>query len=299
MDDTDLKTICPDTVILNRLLEQNVDCQSLVCGLRSVGGQLALNVQVIFESAKSFQTKRVGFETKGTELFLYLEKFGRDDIRFLKHPNRVLQEEALFASGDRSLPAVPWRDAADTKTIWDKIAQLSRGIFNEHDAASISVIQTEAETMRAEGKVFDSAASPGERDHHELAFNDYIRAAWPRWSGPGLIQKLQDAFPGATQEELAPVAQKMLADESYRTAHAMVRGDFYVRWRALNGAVSKDVHGDCLNIVHGAHCDVYATADSDQEKWAPYVLTRTKFASYSNSAGRLAPWLTSLVPQGN
>jgi len=290
-----MRTICCDTVMLNELYKQNADGQKLVHELRASGGQLAMNVQVIFELAKSFTSRRAGFENRGKELFAVLENLGPGGMRFLKHPNIVLQEEASFASDERNLQTNPWHDAANSQRIWGKIAELSNGSFNERDAFWISAIQTEAEALRLEGNRFKSEAAAAERDHHELPFKAYINAAWPRWSEPVLLQKLKDAFPRATAAELTPIARKILADHSYRTAHAMVRGDFYVRWRALGGNVSKDVHGDCLNVVHAAYCDVYVTADAKQQKWAPYLLTTTRFALYSDVAGPLASWLVSLL----
>lgn len=252
----------------------------------------ALNVQVIFELAKSFTSKRPGREERGPQLFVFLESSGGEYL-FLKHPHRLLQEEALYAIGEREAKPNPWLDGVDRQVCRDKMAQLAKGSFDERDSSWTAVIQREPEMLRSEGRRFNQIASADDRQHSTLPFGEYINAVWPNSSRPVLIQKLRDAFPRADDAELPPVADKLLSDPSYRTAHAMVRGDFYVRWRALNGSVSKDVHGDCLNAVHSAYCDNYVTADDRQERWVPHVLgANTRFRLLPRPESELALVLT-------
>ena len=204
-------------------------------------------------------------------------------------------QEAMIAAGDRRQEVKPFHNEHNSEQFWAKIVAFADGKFTDFDAASIAVIQSGSDSMRSGGAVFKSNASTQDRQLAELPFADYLNAATPMWSEAILMQKLLDAFPRATGPELQPIVRKLLANDSYRTSQAMVRADLYARWRALRTSVPRDLHGDALNVVHAAYCDVYATGDGNQEDWASLVLTKTRFALYSDSFGSTDDWLISIL----
>ena len=56
--------------------------------------------------------------------------------------------------------------------------------------------------------------------------------------------------------------------------------------------MSRDIPSDLYHMVNAAYCDAYATCDTGQVKYAPTILTRTRFMFY-NGEESLANWLAA------
>jgi hypothetical protein len=92
-------------------------------------------------------------------------------------------------------------------------------------------------------------------------------------------------------------ATALIAMPQSRMAKALVKADLYYNWRCANGgSVPADLIADMYHVVNAAYCHVYATAESEQMKYASLLLTdRTDVAVYDEATAPLEEWLVQLA----
>ena len=70
-----LKLIYLDTVLWNRLKDQNVDPQKLLNDLRTKNSTLVLSGQTVYELSRTFLSSAPGATARAQELFQYLKRY--------------------------------------------------------------------------------------------------------------------------------------------------------------------------------------------------------------------------------
>jgi hypothetical protein len=99
-----------------------------------------------------------------------------------------------------------------------------------------------------------------------------------------------------THGEAVTWAFWLISSPACRLARSLVRHDLYYNWRyALNGSIPKDLYPDLYHVLNANYCDVYATKEPGQQKYAELLLTsRTKVAIYKGQSS-LDRWLSDLT----
>jgi len=68
-----------------------------------------------------------------------------------------------------------------------------------------------------------------------------------------------------TPEDAISVAAKLLRDQKYRIAHALVRSGIYQNWRLANRrSLRSDQPDDAYHIVNASYADFFVTTEPDQ-----------------------------------
>jgi len=77
----------------------------------------------------------------------------------------------------------------------------------------------------------------------------------------------------------------------------MILADLYVTWRAARAsALARDVQDDCYHLVNASYCDVYATKDEPQTRYAFKIIAPTQVRFYDGFSP-LSDWLLALATE--
>lgn len=290
----DSELIYLDTNLWNRLLDQNVDPNALLSRLERRGSALALSGQTVYELTRTFRTST----ERGKELFRYLKVYVDTGIVGAYDNMDLLRAEvkALYA---RANSVVAYYSPADYDALKAEVAKLAEGIVDER-----------AESFLSERTEFAKASRGGQKAHLEkrpdikarlLAVSEDELAAWLDQQMSGdvgaalLTGHLIRVYESPVRVAAISTAQGLIQHPASRTAKALVRADLYSNWRcARRGSNPRDLMDDMYHVLNAAYCDVYATAEVGQKKYASLLLSRwTRPAIYDGSTS-LADWLLTV-----
>ena len=167
-----------------------------------------------------------------------------------------------------------------------------------------------AESFLSERAAFAKASRVGPKSHLEkrpdikarlLAVSEDELAAWLDQQISGdvgaalLTGHLIRVYGSSVTDAAISTAQGLIQHPASRTAKALVRADLYSNWRcAHRGSIPRDLMDDMYHVLNAAYCDVYATAEAGQKKYASMLLSRwTQPAIYDGSTP-LADWLLTV-----
>ncbi|MGA9061987.1 MAG: hypothetical protein WB341_10015, partial [Terracidiphilus sp.] len=204
--------------------------------------------------------------------------------------------KALYA---RANSVVAYYSPADYDALKAEVAKLAEGIVDER-----------AESFLSERTEFAKASRGGQKAHLEkrpdikarlLAVSEDELAAWLDQQMSGdvgaalLTGHLIRVYESPVRVAAISTAQGLIQHPASRTAKALVRADLYSNWRcARRGSNPRDLMDDMYHVLNAAYCDVYATAEVGQKKYASLLLSRwTRPAIYDGSTS-LADWLLTV-----
>jgi len=282
-----------DTVLWNKLCDENADAQSLMAALSSRNRQLVLGTEAIYEIAKTFTAN----PDRGKELFSYVKNFAERGILCPRpNPNILRSEAELALSGDRedvNLFLVP----EDYRNMQDAVDKLSRGILDQRANQSIETHKQLAGSERAAMSSQYRIPSVLKTRLSRISVSDLERELRKEVEKSGrliLKQRLGALLPDLQPKRLTIIAKKLLGSRRFRLSNAVVRADLYANWRtAGTESMPRDLLPDLDHLVTATCFDVYATKEAGQAKYASLILKQTKIAIYD---GTLPPsrWLESL-----
>ncbi len=288
-----------DTVLWNRLCDHEVDSSQLIKALAQNGAKPVLGAEAVYELARAFQGKNKEPHERGKQLFSYLRGFVHSRIPCVQSTHNLLTDEANIADGSREEAPEVFLDTEQYSNLEKEVEKLSQGSFDSRANEFLKKRKAEAETARSDIVAYyqDARTAPLLKRMAAVPPHDvgrWIRREIPRNGRRVLRGHLARVFPGSQGRELTWIAKQLLASSRYRIANALTRADLYTNWRfSQSGSVSRDVPSDTYHIVNAAYCDVYATCEHGQAKYAPMVLTKTKFALCERDVA-LSSWLLAI-----
>lgn len=281
-------------MVWNRLCDETADPAALLGSLSKQGKQIALGTEVIYELAKTFRSGSSQGQTRGIQLFTYLEGFVNLSVPCVKPNPLILRAEAEKALGAKNFDFL--LDPRNYENMRQAVKKLAAGVFDANVDSFISSI--EAENAAVRGDLVAQYSVPSPVRSRLAAVSDDQLPSWlvreARLSGRRLLREsLRPVFPQESQSRLTLTAKKMLAAH-LRVSEATVRSNSYANWRCVrNLTISRDLVPDLDHVINAAYCDVYATMEASQGKYAPLVLTRTRVAIYTGTS-RVSDWLVSI-----
>ena len=283
-----------DTNLWNRLLDQNADPSALLSGLEKSCSSLALSGQTVYELARTFQSA----PDRGKELFRYMKVYVDAGI-VGAYDNKDLLRAEVKALYDDADSVVAYYCQADYDALKTEVRSLSEGIVDQR-----------AQTFVSERMAFTKETRKGQKSLMEkrpdmrarlLAIPENRLTAWldqeVSSDGGAIILKshLMHIFDSTNEDAAYSTALGLLQHPASRMAKAVVRFDLYSAWRcAHRGSNPRDLLDDMYHVLNAAYCDVYATADAGQMKYAPLLLNRWTRPENYDGTTPLADWLLTV-----
>jgi len=282
-----------DTMLWNALYDVRADPTFLLSELGKRGLQLVIGTHLVYELAKIFQSKKPGSQERGKALFKYLGHLTTNRVPCLRQNADLLRQEAKAAAGE-GMGLDLFYGQQEYYQLSGEVDKLSRGVFDDRADSFISRKKTQVREIRQRTAAQRQADATTRDKWANLSFQQFLGKGETKWARDILKTELRRQFPNNQERHLTWVAKRLLASPRYRLSHALVRAHLYQNWRSWQGgALPRDILDDCLHVVNASYCDIYATKESGQEKYAPEVLTNTTVAVWTGSTP-LADWLCSL-----
>lgn len=122
---------------------------------------------------------------------------------------------------------------------------------------------------------------------------------WVRSTKDGvnyLAWQMKHYFDDEPFEDIHQYAQLLQYSTANRVAMGLTARNFYFNWRYVhNASIKKDLFADSNHIVNANYCDVYATRERKQERYASLLLTpATRVRVYDPVQMPIDEWLLSL-----
>jgi rRNA-processing protein FCF1 len=288
-----------DTNLWNELCDQAVDPEDLMGSLGSRDTRLVLGTHCINEMAKTFRASKSRAASRARELFLCLKKFVEFNIPCVKETMELLAVEMLALKWQVST-INPILSSDDHGKVKREVAKLANGTFDERADTFIAGRIASAETARRnQAQHLDRRPDVREKLKTVLPENleRWLETETMTTTGAALLaEHIQRQFPEAPPGEVSSSAPALLALPSYRVARGLVRADLYSNWRcAHRNSNPRDLVDDMYHVLNASYCDVYATKEDKQSKYARFLLTsRTKVAIYDGQTG-VGRWLEMLA----
>jgi hypothetical protein len=283
-----------DTNLWNGLLDQSADPTALLSGLEQSRSSLALSGQTVYELARTFQSA----PERGKKLFRYVKVYVDAGIVGV-YDNKDLLRAEVKALNDDADSVIAYYSPADYAALKAEVGKLSEGIVDQRAQTFVSErMESTKETRKGQKPLMEKRPN---MKTGLLAIPENRLTAWldQEVSSDGgaiiLTGHLMHIFESAKEDAAYSTALGLLQHPASRMAKAVVRFDLYSAWRcAHRGSNPRDLLDDMYHVLNAAYCDVYATAEARQMKYAPLLLTRwTRPVAYDGSTP-LADWLLTL-----
>lgn len=283
-----------DTNLWNGLLDQNADPTALLSGLEQSRSSLALSGQTVYELARTFQSA----PERGKKLFRYVKVYVDAGIVGV-YDNKDLLRAEVKALKDDADSVIAYYSPADYAALKAEVGKLSEGIVDQRAQTFVSErMESTKEARKGQKPLMETRLNMKAR---LLAIPENRLTAWldQEVSSDGgaiiLTSHLMHIFQSTKEDAAYSTALGLLQHPASRMAKAVVRFDLYSAWRcAHRGSNPRDLLDDMYHVLNAAYCDVYATAEARQMKYAPLLLTRwTRPAAYDGGTP-LADWLLSV-----
>jgi hypothetical protein len=282
-----------DTMLWNRLCDEDVDPGRLNTSLAAGQTKLVMSPHAGFELAKTF----INAPERGRKLFAYLVNFVKADIPCTKEISGILEAE-MVALRSPELAVVPFLPPEFYGGFRKDIEMLAAGNFEDRAKEFVNSRTS-----------LGSAARTGPAQYLQESIAQRLRKITPEnlrgWldsecvSDQGVVllaEQITRQFTGAPTAEALTWAAPLLASGTGRLAKGLVRADLYFNWRWANrGAIPRDLYHDMYHVLLATYCDVYATKEPKQMEYAGLLLTaRTTPALYDGQCP-LSGWLEALA----
>jgi hypothetical protein len=279
-----------DTNLWNELLNQNIDPPSLHAALSQRGKQLALGDQTIYELARTFAVNH----QKGQELFRYIKQFADTGITVTLDIQELLHREAK-AHGQ---PIEPFAIGAEYQAFLAEIDKLAAGIVDATVQQDAALRQQSVPTNRNAQKTHLVNRPDKQSDFlliDEGQLEDWMASIMQKIDGAAILTGQLIKMLGIPDVLAVLCAQKLISLPSTRIAKGLVRADLYFNWRGAHmGSIKQDLQHDMHHVLSSSYCDVYATKEANQARYAHLLLTpATRVCIYENKIP-IDDWLLAL-----
>ncbi|MFP5226930.1 MAG: hypothetical protein ACLGXA_04830 [Acidobacteriota bacterium] len=204
--------------------------------------------------------------------------------------------DTLYADGDS---VVAFYSREDYAALVAEVAKLAEGIVDNRAQTFVSNRAASAKTLRTNQKAL-FRSRPDMRAAllavPQKGLGDWLNDQLLGDAGATLLAGHLIHVYGSTDRDAAhSTAQGLLEHEGSRIAKAIVRADLFSAWRCARGGSSpRDLADDLYHVLNASYCDVYATADAGQMKYAPLILSQWTRPAIYDASEPLADWLLSL-----
>jgi hypothetical protein len=282
-----------DTMLWNRLCDEEVDPSRLNASLAAERAKLVLSPHTGFELAKTF----VNAPERAKKLFSYLMKFVMANIPCTKEISGILEAE-MMALKSPGLEVVPFLPPENYDGFRRDLDMLAAGNFDDRANEFVNVRSS-----------LGSAARIGPAHHLNNSVAERLRKVTPEslegWldsecaSDQGVVllaEQITRQFHEAPAAEALTWAAPLLDSRTGRLAKGLVRADLYFNWRwAQRQAIPRDLYHDIYHVLLSTYCDVYATKESKQMEYAGLLLTSKTTVALYDGQSPLADWLEALA----
>ncbi len=285
-----------DTVLWNRLYDENVSPPEIIGRLAAKQSSIAVSPFVFYELLKTFSNP-TNFE-RGTKLLAYFAEFVKR-TRFVVADNFLMLPEEVrsLQTGKTVDPFSALNDNAEFRTL---VNRLANGGFSHYDREQLIIQQGIANRCR-HSAVDLLARTPGAADRLQSISSaelpQFLRKESMTPEGVFFLRApLRDAFANLSRAEIDSIARGLLTPPAKRFARGGARAGIYYQWRQANfGSVPKDVAEDMTHILNSVYCDVYATSEAKQADYAHLLVTSHTRIALSSDAGPIDEWIVGLA----
>lgn len=293
------KLIYLDTNMWNRLLDQNVDPQRLLRELTSNNGTLVLSGQTVYELAKTFLSCGPNAAIRAQNLFAYLKQYVDSDIP-CAHDNMQQLHGEIRALQTGASVVVAFYSPAEYAQLRAEVEKFSRGILDDRAQQFIKSRKQFSDTTRFD-QISHLQGKPPVKERLTVVPEDQLSPWLDKEmlaeSGTAILAgHLLRMYRDLSPETALQTAHALLYIPPSRIAKGIVRADLYFNWRcAHRGSNPKDLPDDMYHVLNASYCDVYATAEGGQAKYASLLLNGwTKVALYDDQSP-VNSWLLALA----
>jgi hypothetical protein len=284
-----------DTNIWNYLARETVDRRQLVGVLASKNTSLVLSNHTVYELARTFAGENPGSHALGVQLFSSIQEFLDLGVVVSKEVMEFLKEECYaFEKGLLEIDSM--LDAEDREIVKREVEKLASGLVERVVREFIEKRTQFASSTRASQRNHVKARKELRRALKavpESKLADWLQEEMLTPSGPELLYSHLRRMlgPGPTPD----YARGVLTSAAGRAARGLVSADLYSNWRsASRGSNPGDLIDDMLHVLQAIYCDVYATAEPDQGKYARLLLTPGTSVAIYDQKTPIGQWLESL-----
>jgi hypothetical protein len=295
-----------DTNLWSRLLQQPTDDDELVSILAGRGVRLIVGDSDICELFESYPFCSDSSPHLTMSMFSRLRPYIAGPNTVLKVNMELLAAE-MHATNKGQQTIDQFLNAEDHDVYRALVGRVSNGVITQQDRDHVSCRRERVMSNR-----------DGQQRHmqSELAVKGYLTTVAPErlgeWLdiaslGPDsmacLAWEIRNYFPAdASMIEASEWAAGLLSMPHWRMSRAIVRRNLYMNWRSARSQASsipRDLLVDTDHVLNAVYCDMYATEEGRQAKFARLLLTdatavriyhREEFTSVAN-------WLIALTPE--
>lgn len=293
------KYIYLDTMIWNALCDEAVDPRRLVTSLAAKDARIALGLHNFYEFTKVFGNRTGAISGRGERLFSYLKEAFDAGIACVKENDELLAAE-MWALQLKTSSVDSFYSDDDQLLIYDWAGRLAKGGYVEKTAKFISDQKQSAANIRRtqkkhlenrpNAKQYLKSVTP---DKLEQWLDVETRSVTGR---DNLKDHIRRRFPEATEVEALEYASALIASPMCRASRGLVRASSYYMWRcAYRDSVPSDLSDDMYHVLNSVYCDVYATQEEKQTKYARLILTSNTAVSLYTGQDGIEQWIYGLA----
>lgn len=290
--------IYQDTNLWNALCNQSVKPKKLVAQLNSKDTKLVLSSHTIFEIARTFRVPSRQAADRGRRLFAYLAEFADAHVLCARDIMDLLLAE-IDALESRTGTVDAFIGSDGYHKLRAEIEKLANGDLDERAYNFINARDEFASNTRLNQARHFEGRPDMKGELKKVGEGDLYRWLQTETLTPTgveiLTAHIERVCNGIPRIEAAKFAGDLLVSASGRLARGIVRADLYYNWRCANrNSNPKDLIVDTYHVINSIYCDVYATGEGKQAKYAGLLLTRgTRVAVYDGTIP-IDRWLLEL-----
>jgi hypothetical protein len=287
-----------DTILWNLLFDHQVDPDLLLRRFAATNRRLVLGLHAFYELARILQSSRPEARARGPALFEYLGRYLDAKILCAKDQSELLPAEMLMLK-EGSERVEFFYPPADYIKIVAECRRLANG--EQSDLAQQFLSDQQNFAVSATKNIITFVDDKPTLKKHlstipSKALENWLRKESVSIRGhSNLARHIALRFPEIPEYEVTEYAVGLFTLPIKRYARGLVRGDLYLHWRYSQfGALPKDLVHDVYHVLNASYCDMYATADPGQDKYAHLLLTSNTKMSIWLRDKPFEIWLESL-----
>ncbi|WP_263417867.1 DUF4238 domain-containing protein [Terriglobus albidus] len=290
------KAIYLDTMLWNRLLDQDVDPQSLHKHLSGKNMRLSLSGHVLYELARTFKNK----PDRGQALFRYLKQLIDCGVIVMHDNMEQLHREVVAFRNKSIVQIIASYEEAEYHKMKVEVDKLSEGTYDEHVQQFVAGRSQFSQDSRSRQKEHFEGKDDARQQLQRVSkdqLESWLRAESSSLRGSALLAKhLQRMYSGIPDDEALTVAHRLIRIPHFRMAKSVVRADLYGNWRCAQGGQNpRDLVNDMYHMLNACYCEVYATAEDGQAQYASLLLPSEVRMSIYDDVTPIHEWLLSLA----
>jgi hypothetical protein len=279
-------------MLWNELCDQGVEPSSFVARLREKDACLAIGSHDFYEIANSFRNSEK--HARGRLLFSDFSQYLIAETLLIKDNMELLAHE--MEASRLQLPFLTTTlSGKDRVLIVARAEQFANGELDEESARFLETQKSFADSTRTVQIAF-LGGRPDIKGQLRLIPADQL-SQWLDGETNSLVgteilaHQIRRRFYDVSLIRAAQFAAVLLS-KKMRFSMAIIRCDLYYNWRCANReSVPRDVIDDIYHILNAVYCDVYATAEAKQGKYAPLLLSNETQVAIYDKKTPIDEWL--------